>query len=63
VLAAAHLAPGTFLAIVAASALAGTLAAMAAGRGLVLPVVVLELLLGIVLGPRVLVRKSLRRFV
>jgi hypothetical protein len=37
VLADAHLAPGTFLAIVAASALAGTLAAMAAGRGLVLP--------------------------
>lgn len=52
--AAVNLAPGTFLAIVAASALAGTIAAVAAGRGLVLPVVVLELLLGIVLGPRVL---------
>ncbi len=46
--------PGTFLAIVAASALADTVAAVAAGRGLLLPVVVVELLLGIVLGPRVL---------
>jgi Kef-type K+ transport system membrane component KefB len=53
-LAAVHLAPGTFLAIVAASALAGTIAAIAAGRGLVLPVVVVELLLGIALGPHVL---------
>lgn len=53
-LAAAHLAPGTFLAIVGASAVAGTVAAVAAGRGLVLPVVVLELLLGIALGPRAL---------
>jgi Kef-type K+ transport system membrane component KefB len=47
-------APGTFLAIVAASAVAGTVAAVAGGRGLVLPVVVLELLLGIVLGPWVI---------
>jgi Kef-type K+ transport system membrane component KefB len=54
VLAAVNLAPGTFLAIVGASALAGTLAAVVAGRGVLLPVVVLELLLGIVLGPRVL---------
>ncbi len=52
--AAVNLAPGTFLAIVGASALAGTIAAVAAGRGLVLPVVVLELLLGIALGPWVL---------
>lgn len=50
---AANLAPGTFLAIVAASALAGTFAALAGGRGLVLPVVVIELLFGIVLGPKV----------
>ncbi len=50
----AELAPGTFLAIVACSALAGTLAALAAGRGIVAPVVVLELLAGIVLGPDVL---------
>jgi Kef-type K+ transport system membrane component KefB len=48
------LAPGTFLAIVAASAIAGAIAAVAAGRGFVVPVVVAELLLGIVLGPRVL---------
>ena len=54
VLAAANVDPGTFLAIVAASALAGTIAALAAGRALLLPVVVVELLLGIVLGPRVL---------
>jgi Kef-type K+ transport system membrane component KefB len=52
--AAVNLAPGTFLAIVAGSALAGTVAAVASGRGLLLPVVVLELLLGIILGPRVL---------
>jgi Kef-type K+ transport system membrane component KefB len=49
-----HVAPGTFLAIVAASALAGTLAGMVAGRGVLVPVVVIELLLGVVLGPHVL---------
>ncbi len=49
-----HVAPGTFLAIVAASALAGTLAGVAAGRGVLVPVVVVELLLGVLLGPRVL---------
>jgi Kef-type K+ transport system membrane component KefB len=49
-----NLHPGTFLAIVVASALAGTIAAVAGGRGLVLPVVVLELLLGILLGPWVI---------
>jgi Kef-type K+ transport system membrane component KefB len=46
--------PGTFLAIVAAAALAGTLAATVSARGLVVPVVVVELLLGVLLGPRVL---------
>jgi Kef-type K+ transport system membrane component KefB len=46
--------PGTFLAIIAAAALAGTLAALAGGRGIVLPVVVIELLLGVVLGPELL---------
>lgn len=51
---ASTLAPGTFLAIVAASAIAGTATAVAAGRGFVVPVVVAELLFGIVLGPRVL---------
>jgi Kef-type K+ transport system membrane component KefB len=45
--------PGTFLAIIAAAAVAGTLAALAGGRGIVLPVVVIELLLGVVLGPQV----------
>jgi len=52
-LAAVPLAPGTFLAIVAASAVAGTIAAVAAGRGVLLPVVVLELVFGILLGPQV----------
>jgi Kef-type K+ transport system membrane component KefB len=54
VLAVADIDPGTFLAIVAASALGGTVAAVTTERGLLLPVVVVELLLGIVLGPRVL---------
>ena len=45
--------PETFLAIMAAAALAGTLASFAGRAGLVLPVVVLELLAGIVLGPHV----------
>ncbi len=53
-LAAVDIAPGTFLAIIAAAALAGTLAALATGRGIVLPVVVIELLLGVVLGPELL---------
>ncbi len=53
-LATTHLDPGTFLAIVAVSAVAGTVAALISGRGIVVPVVVLELLLGVVLGPRVL---------
>jgi Kef-type K+ transport system membrane component KefB len=48
------LAPGTFLAVVACSAVAGTLAALAAGRNLALPVVVLELFGGILLGPQVI---------
>jgi Kef-type K+ transport system membrane component KefB len=47
-------APGTFLAIVAAAALAGSLATIAAGRGLLVPVVVVELLFGVILGPHVL---------
>ena len=45
--------PETFLAIMAAAALAGTLASFAGRAGLVLPVVVLELLAGIALGPHV----------
>jgi Kef-type K+ transport system membrane component KefB len=54
VLATANLAPTTFLAIVAAAAVAGALVTLAAGRGVIVPVVVVELLLGVVLGPRVL---------
>jgi Kef-type K+ transport system membrane component KefB len=49
-----HVAPGTFFAVIAASAIAATIATVAGGRGLVVPVVVIELLLGIVLGPYVL---------
>jgi Kef-type K+ transport system membrane component KefB len=54
VLAVVNVHPGTFLAIIAVAALAGTLAALASGRGIVLPVVVIELLLGVVLGPELL---------
>jgi Kef-type K+ transport system membrane component KefB len=54
VLAAVRVEPGAFLAIVAVAALAGTVAAIVGARGLVIPVVVLELLLGVVLGPHVL---------
>jgi hypothetical protein len=46
--------PGPFLAIIAAAALAATLAALASGRGVVVPVVVIELVLGVVIGPHVL---------
>ncbi len=53
-LAATQIDPGEFLAIVAAAALAGTVAATVSSRGLVVPVVVVELLLGVVLGPYVL---------
>jgi Kef-type K+ transport system membrane component KefB len=54
VLAAVHVAPGTFFAIIAASALAGTVTAVAGDRGVLVPVVVVELLLGVVLGPQAL---------
>ncbi len=46
--------PETFLAIVAASALAGTLAATIRVKGLGAPSVVIELLLGVVIGPHLL---------
>jgi Kef-type K+ transport system membrane component KefB len=47
--------PGTFLAIVAASAVAGALAALSSREGtVVVPVVVIELVLGVVLGPHLL---------
>jgi Kef-type K+ transport system membrane component KefB len=44
--------PGTFLVIVLCSALAATIATLAAAHGLTLPVVVIELLLGIAIGPQ-----------
>jgi Kef-type K+ transport system membrane component KefB len=46
--------PGTFLAIFVASAIAGTIAAVASGRGIVLPVVVIELVFGVLLGSSVI---------
>jgi len=49
-----QVAPGTFLAIVGAGAVAGTLAAMLTGRGLLVPTVVVELLFGVLIGPEVL---------
>jgi Kef-type K+ transport system membrane component KefB len=48
------LSPGTFLAIVVAAAVAGTLATLASERGVLVPVVVLELLLGVLLGPQLI---------
>ena len=45
---------GSFLAIVATAAIAGTLVAVAGGRGLFLPVVVIELTLGVLIGPQLL---------
>src|ERR1700684_633342 len=49
-----HVTPGTFFALITPSALAASVAAMAGGRGVIVPVVVIELLLGVVLGPQVL---------
>src|SRR4051812_10846929 len=46
--------PGAFLAIVGTAAVAGTLAAVLTGRGLLVPTVVAELLLGVVIGPQVI---------
>ncbi len=45
---------GSFLAIVVVSALAGTIVAVAGGRNLFIPLVVLELVLGVIIGPQVL---------
>jgi Kef-type K+ transport system membrane component KefB len=45
---------GSFLVIVVTGAMAGTLSALAANRDLLLPSVVVELLLGIAIGPHVL---------
>jgi Kef-type K+ transport system membrane component KefB len=54
VLAAAQVEPADFLAVVGTSAVAGTVSALVTGRGLLLPAVVVELLLGVVIGPQVL---------
>ena len=45
---------GSFLAIVAAAAVAGMLVAVVGGRGLFVPVVVVELMLGVLIGPQLL---------
>jgi Kef-type K+ transport system membrane component KefB len=45
---------GSFLAIVGTSAVAATLVAVAGGRNLFVPVVVVELTLGVIVGPQVL---------
>ena len=54
VVAAIHVDPTAFLAVVGTSAVAGTIAAMVTARGLLLPAVVVELLLGVVIGPQVI---------
>src|SRR5215213_5152166 len=43
-----------FLVVVTVAAIAGTAAALLGGRGVLVPVVVIELLLGVVIGPQVL---------
>jgi Kef-type K+ transport system membrane component KefB len=48
------LSPSKFLAIVVAAAAAGTIAAVASTRGIILPVVVVELVVGVILGPHVI---------
>src|SRR5262245_39059370 len=45
---------GSFLAIVATAAIAGSLSAVVGARGLFVPVVVIELVLGVLIGPQVL---------
>ena len=46
--------PAAFLAIIVAAATAATFVALASSRGIVIPVVVVELMLGVVIGPHVL---------
>jgi len=46
--------PDSFLAVVAVGALAGTLATVATARGVLVPTVVAELVLGVVIGPQVI---------
>jgi Kef-type K+ transport system membrane component KefB len=49
-----HVQPGVFLAVVATAAVSGTLSALLGARGVVVPTVVIELLLGVLIGPQVL---------
>ena len=53
---------GSFLAIVGAAALAGTVAAVAGARKVFIPVVVVELVLGVVIGPQALDIAHVNRF-
>jgi Kef-type K+ transport system membrane component KefB len=46
--------PGTFLAVIVAAALSGAAAAAMSARGIVVPVVVIELVFGVILGPQVI---------
>src|SRR3954452_19791632 len=46
--------PDSFLVVVGTSAVAGTLATMVTSRGVLLPTVVAELVLGVIIGPQVL---------
>src|SRR5215217_2881394 len=50
----AQIDPDSFLAVVGTAAVAGTLATMITARGLLVPTVVAELVLGVVIGPQVL---------
>ncbi|HKG66754.1 MAG TPA: cation:proton antiporter [Solirubrobacteraceae bacterium] len=52
--AAVQVEPEDFLAVVGVAAVAGTVAAVVTGRGLLLPAVVVELLLGVLIGPQML---------
>ena len=45
--------PGAFLAVIAAAAAGGTLSAMLGARGVLVPSVVVELVLGVLIGPQV----------
>ena len=54
ILAAAEVRPGEFLAVVVTAAVAGTVSAIASGRGLLVPAVVVELVLGVIIGPQLL---------
>jgi Kef-type K+ transport system membrane component KefB len=54
VLADVYLAPATFLAVAGTAAVAGTLATLVSGPRVIVPVLVVELLLGVVIGPHVL---------